>query len=68
MIIFLDNIAKTSNDLVKLTNLYKECSDRLGKNHFDLRSCNSNSETLRNIMKSDDRLITHTNKHQSIRL
>ena len=63
---FVDNLAKTSNDLVKLTNLYKECSDRLGENHFDLRSCNSNSETLRNIMKNDDRLITHTNEHDKV--
>ena len=63
---FVDNLAKSSNDLVKLTNLYKECSDRLGKNHFDLRSCNTNSETLRNIMKNDDRLITHNNKFDKV--
>ena len=56
---FVDNLATTSNNIQTLTQLYKDCSDRMQKLHFDLRSCNSNNENLREIMKKDGKYITH---------
>ena len=56
---FVDNLATTHNDLSVLTDLYKTCVSRMDKYHFDLRSCNSNSESLRNIMIQDGKYVTH---------
>ena len=56
---FVDNLATTHNNLTILTNLYKTCVTRMDNYHFDLRSCNSNSETLREIMKQDGKYVTH---------
>ena len=56
---FVDNLATTHNDLSLLTDLYKTCVARMDKFHFDLRSCNSNSEALRETMKQDGKYVTH---------
>ena len=40
---FVDNLVKTGNSVKNLTQLYKECANRLAAVHFDLRSCNSNN-------------------------
>ena len=56
---FVDNLAYTSNSPEKLTSLYKECSERLGKVHFNLLSCNTNNKELKEIMKADQRYIKH---------
>ena len=49
----------TSNSSEELTQLYKECSFRFDKVHFNLQSCNSNCDKLKDIMKSDDKYIKH---------
>lgn len=56
---FVDNLATTHNDLDFLTTMYKTCVDRMDKFHFNLRSCNSNSESLRDLMKQDGKFISH---------
>ena len=56
---FVDNLVKTGNSVEKLTQLYNECASRLDAVHFDLRSCNSNSPELQELMKREDRFITH---------
>ena len=56
---FVDNLATTHNNLSVLTNLYKSCVARMDEFHFNLRSCNSNSKSLRELMKQDGKYITH---------
>ena len=56
---FVDNLVKTGNSVEELTQLYRECASRLDAVNFDLRSCNSNSSELVNLMKSDSRYIKH---------
>ena len=56
---FVDNLAMTHNDPTILTDLYKTCVDRMDKFHFDLRSCNSNNESLVALMKQDGKYVAH---------
>ena len=56
---FVDNLVKTSNSIEHLTDLYKTSVCRLAKGNFDLRSCNSNNDDLKSLMKADGRLIEH---------
>ena len=56
---FVDNLVITSNSSEELTQLYKDCSSRFDKVHFNLQSCNSNCDKLKDIMKSDDKYIKH---------
>ena len=57
--IFVDNLVKTSNSAEGLTWLYQECSRRMDEAHFELRSCNTNNEELKEKMVQDGRFITH---------
>ena len=54
---FVDNLVITSNSTEELTHLYKECSSRLGEVHFNLQSCNTNGDELKEVMISDDKYI-----------
>ena len=56
---FVDNLVKTSNDAEKLTWLYNQCAERMDGAHFELRSCNTNNENLKQVMEKDERYITH---------
>ena len=56
---FVDNLVKTSNDIDTLTELYKTAVVRLASFGFNLRSCNSNNDTLRTTMKQDGKLVEH---------
>ena len=56
---FVDNLVITSNSTEELTHLYKECSSRLGEVHFNLQSCNTNGDELKEVMISDDKYIKH---------
>ena len=56
---FVDNLAITSNSTEKLIHLYKECSARLSKVHFNLQSCNTNCDTLKDVMINDGKYIKH---------
>ena len=63
---FVDNLVSTSNDIELLTKLYKDCSDRMEKVHFELRACNSNNENLRDLMINDGRFITHEQEFDKV--
>ena len=56
---FVDNLIVTSNSSEKLANLYRECSARLSEVHFNLQSCNTNSNSLKALMLEDDKFIKH---------
>ena len=56
---FVDNLAITSNNSEKLTELYRECASRLEKVHFNLQSCNTNCAELKQAMIRDGRYIKH---------
>ena len=56
---FVDNLVKTSNSIEHLTDLYKTSAIRLAEGNFDLRSCNTNNDSLRNLMSQDVRLVEH---------
>lgn len=65
---FVDNLVITDNNIVKLTELYKTAVDRLGSFGFNLRSCNSNNETLRSAMYQDGKLVEHGCQFDSVRV
>ena len=48
-----------SNSAKELTWLYKECSRCMDEAHFELCSCNTNNEELREEMIWDGRFVTH---------
>ena len=56
---FVDNLALTHNGPAILTDLYKTCVARMDKFRFDLRSCNTNNESLVTLMKQDGKYATH---------
>ena len=63
---FVDNLATTSNDIDKLTKLYKDCSERMDNSNFSLRSCNTNDKALRELMKVDGRFVTHNSEYDKV--
>ena len=34
--------------------------------HFYMRSCNSNNDSLRNLMKQDGRIVTHDSMYEKV--
>ena len=56
---FVDNLVKTSNDIETLTELYRTSVHWLDSKGFNLRSCNSNNNTLKVTMKMDGKLVKH---------
>ena len=63
---FVDNLVTTSDDVQKLTNVYKESISRFDQAGFDLRSCNTNNNDLRNLMKQDNKYIEHDNRYDKV--
>lgn len=63
---FVDNLATSSNDIQSLTKLYVDCSERMKQVHFDLRSCNTNDENLKDLMKKDGKFITHDCEYDKV--
>jgi len=63
---FVDNLVHTANNVEELLSLYKDCTKRMDDAHFYLRSCNSNNESLRNLMKQDDRIVTHDSMYEKV--
>ena len=63
---FVDNLVKTSNSIEQLTDLYQSSVTRLAKGNFDLRSCNSNNDDLKSLMKADGRFIEHGNEWDKV--
>ena len=63
---YCDNLIFTGNDVSELTSLYKLTYDRMAMGGFILRSWNSNSSELRNVMQQDDRLVEHSDSLEKI--
>ena len=57
--LYVDNLIYTSNDVNQLINLYRESINRMDKGGFNLRSWNSNNKELQEIMKHDEKYVTH---------
>ena len=58
-IFYVDNLIVTGNDMREMKDLYKNCYERMLEGGFILRSWNSNSDELRNLMKSEGGLVEH---------
>ena len=56
---YVDNLIVTSNELGELHELYNLCYNRMKEGGFTLRSWNSNSIELREILEKDGRLVEH---------
>ena len=56
---FVDNLVKSHNCEDKLCHLYKESVVRMKKGNFDLQSCNTNSDKLREMMIKDTTYVEH---------
>ena len=56
---YVDNLIVTGNDMREMKDLYRNCYERMLEGGFILRSWNSNSDELRNLMKADGRLVEH---------
>ena len=56
---FVDNLVKSHNSEDELVQLYVNSVARMGQGNFDLRSCNTNSEKLKEIMIKDTRYVEH---------
>ena len=56
---FVDNLVKSHNCEDTLCQLYAESVTRMKKGNFDLQSCNTNSEKLRELMIKDTTYVEH---------
>ena len=56
---FVDNLVKSHNCEDALCQLYAESVTRMKKGNFDLQSCNTNSEKLRELMIKDTTYVEH---------
>ena len=56
---YVDNLIVTGNDMREMKDLYKNCYERMLEGGFILRSWNSNSDELRNLMKAEGGLVEH---------
>ena len=56
---YVDNLVKTCSSSEALGNLYRLAVERLEKGGFQLRSCISNSEEVREEMKADGTFVEH---------
>ena len=63
---FVDNLVKTSDSISDLTYLYKESVERMAIGNFNLRSCNTNDEQLRNTMIQDGRYVDHGSNQEKV--
>ena len=63
---FVDNLVKTLNDEDKLIHLYKNSIARLGTGNFELRSCNTNSVKLKQIMIKDNKYVEHNCEYEKV--
>ena len=63
---FVDDLVHTANNIDELISLYKDCTKRMDDAHFYMRSCNSNNDSLRNLMKQDGRIVTHDSMYEKV--
>ena len=63
---FVDNLVKSHNSEEKLSKLYVISVDRMGKGGFDLRSCNTNSEKLKQLMIKQGKFVEHGCEYEKV--
>ena len=63
---YVDNLIITSNQLNELKQLYNETYSRMAAGGFELRSWNSNSREMREIMMMDGRLADHQSAEERV--
>ena len=63
---FVDNLVKSHNSEEKLKYLYETSIDRMGQGGFDLRSCNTNSEKLKQKMINDGKFVEHGCEYEKV--
>ena len=63
---YVDNLIITSNNLDELKHLYNETYNRMALGGFELRSWNSNSQEMREIMMKDGRLVEHQSAQERV--
>ena len=63
---YIDNLIITSNQLDELKQLYNETYSRMAARGFELRSWNSNSREMREIMMMDGRLADHQSAEERV--
>ena len=63
---FVDNLVKTSDCEEDLMYFYKTSVDRMAKGGFDLRSCNTNSNKVKQQMIKDKKFVEHGCTHEKV--
>merc|ERR1711872_587970 len=63
---FVDNLFKSHNSEDHLIELYSNSVERMGQGNFDLRSCNTNSNKLRELMIKDKRYVEHGSQFEKV--
>ena len=63
---FVDNLVKSHNSEDQLIELYSNSVERMGQGNFDLRSCNTNSNKLRELMIKDKRYVEHGSEYEKV--
>ena len=56
----------TGNSFEVLITLYTEAVPRLREGNFQLRSCNSNCESLKSIMKEEGTIVQHGCEYEKV--
>ena len=63
---FVDNLVKSHNSEDQIINLYSNSVERMGQGNFDLRSCNTNSKKLKELMILDNRYVEHNSSYEKV--
>ncbi|XP_076039460.1 uncharacterized protein LOC143024532 [Oratosquilla oratoria] len=63
---YVDNLIFTGNNFKEMTDLYRLCYERMSLGGFILRSWNSNSLELRQLIEKDGKLVEHSNETEKI--
>ena len=63
---FVDDLVHTANNVDEFIYLYRDCTKHMDDAHFYMRSCNSNNDSLRNLMKQDGRIVTHDSMYEKV--
>ena len=56
---FVDNLIKSHNSEERIMHFYKTSVERMAQGGFDLRSCNTNSESVKQQMIKDGKFVEH---------
>ena len=63
---FVDNLIKSHNSEEKIMHFYKTSVERMAQGGFDLRSCNTNSEKVKQQMIKDGKFVEHDCSYEKV--